>query len=46
VFWIHRSSAELFGKIIIAELFVPDKYKTIKPIPQLGGYAGGKIQSL
>jgi len=32
----------MFGKIIISEIFVPKKYKTIKPVTGLGGYAGGK----
>jgi hypothetical protein len=31
----------MFGKIIIAEVFVPTKYKTIKPVSELGGFAGG-----
>jgi hypothetical protein len=36
------TTAELFGKIIIAEAYVPNKYKTIKPVPELGGFAGGE----
>jgi hypothetical protein len=35
-------TAEMFGKIIISEIFVPKKYKTIKPVTGLGGYAGGE----
>jgi hypothetical protein len=36
----------MFGKIIISEIFVPKKYKTIKPVTGLGGYAGGTLKKM
>eukprot|EP01125_Pyxidicula_operculata_P007329 TRINITY_DN2496_c0_g1_i1.p1 TRINITY_DN2496_c0_g1~~TRINITY_DN2496_c0_g1_i1.p1 ORF type:complete len:2166 (+),score=385.55 TRINITY_DN2496_c0_g1_i1:51-6548(+) len=33
--------AELFGKIIISEAYLPDEMKTLKPL-QMGGVAGGE----
>lgn len=35
-------TAQVFGKIIISEVFLPYKYKTIKPVSELGGHAGGE----
>lgn len=43
---IDAIAAEMFGKIIISEIFVPKKYKTIKPVTGLGGYAGGTLKIL
>ena len=37
--FIH--SARTYGKIIISEVFLPDNEKTIRPVPTLGGFAGG-----
>jgi hypothetical protein len=36
------SLAKTFGKIIIAEAFVPNEFKTIEPLPEseVGGQAG------
>jgi hypothetical protein len=36
------ASALTFGQIIIAERFLPDRQKTIKPEPSFGGLAGGE----
>jgi len=35
-------TAQVFGKIIVSEVFLPYKYKTIKPVSELGGHAGGE----
>lgn len=35
-------NAILYAKIIISEIFVPDKFKTIKPARAFGGIAGGQ----
>jgi hypothetical protein len=35
-------TAQVFGKIIISEVFLPYKFKTIKPVSELGGHAGGE----
>jgi hypothetical protein len=32
----------MFGKIIISEVFLPEKYRTIKPLKNVGGKAGGE----
>jgi hypothetical protein len=33
--------AKTYGKIIISEAFIPNEAKTIKPVEDLGGQAGG-----
>ena len=35
-------TAKAYGKIIIAEFFLPSFKKTIKPADNIGGVAGGK----
>jgi len=35
-------TAQVFGKIIIAEVFLPRRYRTIKPFVNIGGNAGGE----
>jgi hypothetical protein len=34
--------AQIYGKIIISEVFLPLKYRTIKPFMDIGGNAGGE----
>ena len=40
--WNHSYLDFRYGKIIISEAFLENKYKTIKPLDNLGGQAGGE----